>query len=262
MGISSAFQTSGEPRKWPPISTQHYVAAVADAARRGVTPRVQTLERFLEGAAATINVSVKIFRNMSMGDNYISYYNALAIGARKAAGATYDSHRRAVDDKVHTGYGNEIINAALSPDGRGLINYGPITLQLLGASIEDRASVMRENSFDFYDRYHLGDRNAVEEPGWRSVWVDRARLGVAHLEPAISAATGDAELQDIILSSGTMRQNDRYLEVHIYGELSWQTLAAIILARPMTTAEEQDDWSFGRQKLERRNVKVVDPTNP
>ncbi|MFZ3353986.1 MAG: hypothetical protein WA268_24305 [Xanthobacteraceae bacterium] len=59
-----------------------------------------------------------------------------------------------------------------------------------------------------------------------------------------------------------MRQNDRYLEVHIYGELSWQTLAAIILARPMTTAEEQDDWSFGRQKLERRNVKVVDPTNP
>lgn len=240
----------------------HYDAAIADAASRAVTSRTQTLERLLQGTAATINISPKILRNMSMGDNYISYYNALAISARKAAAAIYDSHRRAVDDKVHTGYRTEILNAALSPDGRGLTNYGPITLQLLGASIEDRASVMRENSFDFYDRYRLGDRNAVEEPGWRSVWASRARLGVAHLEPAISAATADADLPDILLFNGTARQDDRYMEVHIYGELSWQTLARVVLARPLTAAEEQDDWSFGKQKLERRNVDVVDQINP
>ena len=121
---------------------------------------------------------------------------------------------------------------------------------------------MRENSFDFYDRYSLGDRDAVEKPGWRSVWAGRARLGVAHLEPSISPATADADLPDIILSSGTTRQDDRYMEVHIYGELSWQTLAKVILARPLTAQEEQDDWSFARQKLHRRNVNIVNPINP
>lgn len=226
---------------------RHYEAAIDDAASRGVTPRLQSLEMLLKGTVATINVSTKVLRNMSMGDNYISYYNALAISARKAAAAIYDGHRRAVDDKVHTGYGSELLNAALSPDGRGLTNYGAITLQLLEVSIEDRASVMRENSFDFYDRYHLGDRNAVEEPGWRSVWTGRAQLGVAHLEPAISAATADGDLPNIILFSGTTRQDDRYMEVHIYGELSWQTLARVVLARPLTTGEEQDDWSFAKQ---------------
>jgi hypothetical protein len=174
----------------------------------------------------------------------------------------YDAHRRAVDDKVHTGYGTEILNAALSPDGRGLLNYGPITLQLLETSIEDRTSVMRENSFDFYDRYHLGNRTALEESGWRSLWASRAQLGVAHLEPAISTATADADLPEIVLFSGTTRQDDRYLEVHIYGELSWQTLARVGLARPLMAPEEQDDWSFARQKLKRRNVDIVDPLNP
>jgi hypothetical protein len=240
---------------------RHYDSAMADAASRAVSSRVQTLERLLQGSVATINVSTKILRNISMGDNYISYYNALAINARKAAAAVYDAHRRAVDDKVHTGYGTEILNAALSSDGRGLTNYGPITLQLLEASIEDRASVMRENSFDFYDRYHLGDRNAVEEPGWRSVWTSRAQLGVAHYEPTISPATADADLPDIVLFSGATRQDDRYMEIHIYGELSWQTLARVVLARPLTTAEEQDDWLFGRQKLERRDVEIVDRIN-
>ena len=123
---------------------------------------------------------------MTLGQNYISYYNALDHGARKIAERQYHAHRRAVDDKVHTGYGEEILNAALSVDGRGLTNYGPITLELRQISIEDRASVMRENSFDFYDRYKLGDRDAIEEPGWRSTWATRARLGVAHVEPSVT----------------------------------------------------------------------------
>ena len=62
-------------------------------------------------------------------------YNALGKQARKAAEAIYDAHRRAVDEKVHTGYGTESINAALSPDGRGLTNYGAITLELREVSM-------------------------------------------------------------------------------------------------------------------------------
>ena len=242
--------------------TRNYDAAIADAASRGVTAQVQRLESLLQGTVATINVRANMVRNMALGQNYVSYYNALAHGARKIAEQKYHAHREAVDAKVHTGYGTEILNAALSPDGRGLINYGAITLELREVSIEDRSSVMRENSFEFYIRNKLGDRDAVETPGWRSVWASRARLGVAHLEPIVSAATADADFPKTILSVGTTRPDDRYMEVHIFGELSWQTLNKVTLAEPLTSTEEQDDWFFGRQKLKLRGITIVDPIYP
>lgn len=77
----------------------------------------------------------------------------------------YHAHRSAVDAKIHPGYGFEILNAALSPDGRGLPNYGEVTLELSELSIASRASVLRENAFDFYERCDLGKRNAEEELG-------------------------------------------------------------------------------------------------
>jgi hypothetical protein len=241
---------------------RNYEAAVADAAARGVTAQVQRLETVLQATVAKINVTPKIVRNMVLGQNYISYYNAIALGARKIAERELHAHRETVDAKVHTGYGTEILNAALSPDGSGLTTYGAITLELRGASIEDRASVMRENAFDFYVRYKLGDRDAVEEPGWRSVWASRARLGVAHLEPSVTAATADTDFPRMILSNGTTKYDDRFIEVHIFGDLSWENLNNITLAKPLTNAEEQDDWLFGREKLKRRGVTVIDTIYP
>ena len=241
---------------------RNYNAAIADAVARDIPSRLQVLERLLERSVATINVRPNIALNMTLGQNYISYYNALDHGARKIAERQYHAHRRAVDDKVHTGYGEEILNAALSVDGRGLTNYGPITLELRQISIEDRASVMRENSFDFYDRYKLGDRDAIEEPGWRSTWATRARLGVAHVEPSVTAATADAELPELILSNGNTRHDDRYMEVHIFGELTWENLNKVTLTQPLTTAEEQDDWLTGRKKLNGRGVTIVDTVYP
>jgi hypothetical protein len=240
----------------------NYDAAIADAAGRGIAAQLGELETRLQGAVATLNVDPKILRNMSQSQNYISYYKALELGFRKIAERQYHAHRGAVDEKVHPGYRAEILNTALSPDGRGLTNYGAITLELLEIAIEDRASVMRENAFDFYERYDLGRRDAEEAPGWRSIWSDRARLGVAHLGPAISTATGRDEIAGLILFSGTTRPDDRYMEVQIFGELSWQSLGKVTLERPLTEPNERDDWDFASQKLGNRDVKIVDRTNP
>jgi hypothetical protein len=161
-----------------------------------------------------------------------------------------------------TGYRAEIINAALSPDGRGLTNYGPVTLELQGVSIEDRASVMRENAFDFFERYDLGGRDSKEEPGWRSIWADRARLGVAHLAPTITPATASLQIGDRILFSGATRRDDRYIEVHVYGEISWQSLNKVTLEKALTDSQDQDDWLLARQKLVSRGVMIVDRVHP
>jgi hypothetical protein len=199
---------------------------------------------------------------MAKSQNYMSYYNALARGLRRIAEREYHAHREAVDAKIHTGYESEIINAALSPDGRGLTNYGAITLVLQAVAIEDRASLMRENAFDFYERYQLSRRDAKEESGWRSTWADRSQLGVAHLGPSITPATAGNELVSHVLFCGSDRPKDRYIEIHIFDEVSWQSLSKVALEKPLTTSDEQDDWKFGRMKLAHRGVAIVDKVNP
>lgn len=241
---------------------RNYEAARRDAAARGVEPQVDELETLLLRTVATINIGAKLLRNMAFGQNYMTYYKAMEIGSRKIAERQYHSHRGAVDEKVHPGYREEIINAALSPDGGGLTNYGAITLQLEGHAIEDRASVMRENAFDFFERYDLGRRNAEEEPGWRAVWADRARLGIAHLAGTLTPATAPDRIADAILASGEGRDRDHYIEVHVYGEVSPQSLSKVTLERALTDPQDKDDWDAARQKLTKRGVKVIDRTQP
>lgn len=235
---------------------RHYDAALDDARRRGVTAQARQLEAILQGTVATINIYANVFNNLAKGQNYMSYYNALALRLRRIAERKYHAHRLAVDAKVHTGCESEIVNAALSPDGRGLTNYGEITLVLKAETIEDRASLMRENAFDFYERYQLGRRNAEEESGWRSTWADRSQLGVAHLCPSITPVTAGHDLVNHVLFCGPDRKEDRYLEIHIYGEISWQSLS-----KPLTNLDDQDCWKFGQQKLGRR-VPIEDHVNP
>jgi hypothetical protein len=211
---------------------RNYDAAIADATGRGVRSLVDELENILRGSVATINIDPKLLYNLVAGQNYVSYYKALSAGLRQIAERQYHAQRSKVDAVIHPGYEMEILNAALSPDGRGLTNYGPITLRLLEVSISNRASVMRENAFDFFERNKLGDRNAEEEPGWRSVWAGRYKLGVAHLASAMTSATAIRDIPNYILSTGATRTDDRYIEVHIWGSF----LAGAQLCSPRKAA--------------------------
>lgn len=245
-----------------PDLARHYADVVADAERRGVKSKLDKLEAFLAGSVATINVRPSSLLNMTLGTAYRSYHRALDQSLRRIAEEKYHAHRAAVDAKIHPGYGPEIVNAALSPDGRGLTNYGEVTLRLREISIGHRSSVLRENAFAFYERHDLGRRDAAEEPGWRAVWADRARLGVAHVGPMITSAIADRDLPLQILTVGADRDGDRYLEVHIYGEVDCFALEDVSLDQPLTTAESRDDWAVARRKLERRSTPVRDAVSP
>jgi hypothetical protein len=235
---------------------RNYAVAQARAKSRGIDAQIRQLEQLLATSTATINIRPSLLYNIAAGQNYMTYYRTYETNLREIAERTYHEHRSAVDAKVHPGYGHEIINAALSPDGRGLMNYGNITIELKSISIEDRASVMRENAFNFYERYDLGKRDAIEGPGWRATWADRVLLGVAHLEPALTLAVADRDLSQQVLYNGATRHEDRYIEVHIYGELSWETFAQVTLEKPLTVPKERGDWDFLRQRFTARGIIV------
>lgn len=236
---------------------RHYEDALADADRRAVRGKVSQLEALLRSSVATINIPPKLLYSLALGQEYVSYYRAVAAGQRRIAELTYHAHRGAVDAKVHTGYEAEILNAAVSPDGRGLTNYGAVTLQLREFAIDQRASVLRENAFGFYERYDLGRRDATEEPGWRSNWVERGLLGVAQLADTVTSAMPVADLPEIVLSSGAGRDDDRYMEVHIYGTLPREALDRVTLDRPLTDADDREAWEFGCSKLPHHGIAAI-----
>jgi tetratricopeptide (TPR) repeat protein len=232
----------------------HYCQALEDAEMRGYVSQVRDLEVLLKNSVATINVTPKLLYCVAADGRYVSYYKAVDRGIRKIAERKYHAHRGVVDAAVHTGYETEIINAAVSPDGRGLTNYGPVTFQLRESTFGHRASVLRENAFDFFRRHDLGGLDTEEPPGWRSNWESRALLGVAHLAPEISSTTFD--LENLILSTGRTRPEDRYLEVHIHGDVPLQSLSSATLEESLADAEKED-WEFGRAKLLEHGVIVT-----
>lgn len=241
---------------------RHYTTALVDADARGIRARVDELERLLESSVATINIEPKMLELMSSGTKYANYHQAMAEHTRHNAEQIHSAHRGAADAKVHTDYGDRIVNAALSPDGRGLPLYGEVTLRLLDKTIAERASVLRENAFLFYERHDLGNPTGQEEPGWRAVWADRARLGVAKLVPEITTVTASRDLPAMVLSLGATRHDDRFLEVHIHGTINWQALAGVSLDKPLTDGQKQDDWDTATRRLSRNGVSVETPFKP
>lgn len=234
----------------------HAATARQEAAQRGTTAKMQTLEAILDHTVATVAVSVLVALRMATGDKYRSVYEAVERGDREVSEARYEAHRTAVDAKLYTAYHRHIVCAALSPDGESLRNYGVVTLVLDDLAIRERASVMRENAFAFYERFTLGARNAVEDPGWRATWDDRKELGVAHLGPDITPADSNAALAQRILFNGPDRAADRFMEVNIYGGIGIQAVGRVTLTGTVASDDDRDWWECAASSLRRRGIPV------
>lgn len=241
---------------------RHYQDALADADGRGVRATVDKLEVNLRSSDAVIAMRPSVLLSVTKDAAYRSYHRALDQDLRQIAEEALHRHRGVVDMAVHTGYFADITNAAISTDGRALNNYGAISVTIGERFIADRATVLRENAWDFYERHDLGARGAEEEPGWRCVWADRAKLGVTHLAPNVTGATSNDALHHLVLEPGTGRHDDHFMEVHIFDMLTADTFAAVSLDRPLTDSEQQKDWDMASQKLAARGIPVKGGTHP
>lgn len=232
-------------RRMRPALVAHYERAQREARDRGVTGELERLIAVLDNSVASINMELRTASNLAGGEAYRSYQASVDDGQREIAKRRFHSERTRVDAAVHTGYGNRIVNIALSPDGGGLPNYGPVTLLLKESSIDDRCAVLRENAFYFYDRFRLGDREALEEPGWRSEWCDRSLLGAAALEPEVEQGMGEAALQKLVMASGEDRAKDRFIELHLYDALMREYVASFYLDEKCTRDRYEKAVSAG-----------------
>ena len=195
-----------------------YTAAMTRAASRGVDTLLRDVERLAYASTPVICMSIEAADNITRDGKYRNYHNLVDHEDRKIAKKNDHSDRIMVGEKLFPGFAEKIHYAALSPNGRGLSNYGEIAIswRVDAHYLEGRISVHEENSFNFFDRHSLGIRGTDVPSGYAGVWGDRHKVAAAKLEPRLITAMSFASLGGLLLHDSTTRSQDDFVEVAIY----------------------------------------------
>lgn len=242
--------------------TKRYNDAQAVCKSRGVEALLAKLEAVAEKSRPVIAMSFSACDDILRADKYRNYHQRIESGERDPANAGDHSDREIVGARLFPMYNDHIHYAALSPDGRGLSNYGPVAVrwEVTPTYIGRRASLLEMNSYTFFDHHSLGRRGATIPPGYRAIWDDRANLAAAKIAPRLTPATGEGALPGFMLQSGKTLKDDDFIEVAIYADkgLDTRDVDMVTLQRSAMTPEEAHRRELVRGICSDRGITFVE----
>ncbi len=211
---------------------RRYDKALRDAAKRGAEAKVRDFEAAVASSMAVIARPFKQTLRLAESDRegYPTYYQLITAGPRFPMGEKWDTLRDVADAALFGPYREQIRFAALSLDGRALANYGEMSWVLREDMIAHRASVFEENSVLFMKHHKIRRDRAHKLPrGRRASWPERSKLCVAKLAGKIDATTAASDFPGILLRAGKTTADHDFVEVHVGGSMTIQTLRRVIL---------------------------------
>jgi hypothetical protein len=236
--------------------------ALVHAGARGCGALVQDFAAACAGSQAVISRWIDEIERLARTDKqvYASYYQQRRAQLRQPDGDRWDALREAADQGLFGEHKEHIRFAALSLDGLGVLNYGDWSMILRSPMIERRASTFDENTAVFVDRRGIPASKVAEQArGYRSSWADRAKVCVAKLAGAITSATKTADFAGLLLTQGPAgkSEDDRFVEVHVWGPLTIRTIEKMVLKK---TRDTRRLASKARLRALEENLKRVGAT--
>ncbi|HJQ70804.1 MAG TPA: hypothetical protein VKA70_17650 [Blastocatellia bacterium] len=204
-----------------------YKNTVSALSQKGALEPLSGVEEALKTSSAVLCVSLDFlsFFLSYRKSLYSTYALSVEGETRMPATEADESHRLSVDALLFAGYGKHIRFAALSLDGLGPKSYGPYSIKLREVAIEDRATLLEENSYRFVPKHNVGSNGGIPA-GHRATWRERHKLAVCKLAERI--ASGDAnDLPKALLSSNGDYATDDFIEVHIYGPFDANAIESV-----------------------------------
>ena len=226
---------------------RRYDSACVDARGRGAEDQLVAFEKAVrESSRAVIALPPSFLANLLQDSRtlYATYQNQVDAGVRRPAQAGDYRRRRAVEGTLFGAYGSQIVYATLALDHYGPKSYGSCTIELADVATRHRATLLEQNSYHFVRTHQMGHGDPIPN-GYRAIWTDRHRLAVAKLASQVYPGTQDSKFPTILLFSGTTRDKDEFIEVHVYGKLDNQAIEAVATPRP-SNAEKPDDNDIKR----------------
>jgi hypothetical protein len=190
---------------------------------------------------AVMNISAQLLDDFLSGDNTLMSNYVLQTNSqtRKSAKRDDDRQRRATEGLLFGVYGEQIRYAALSLEQKGLHSYGRCCIALADVTMQHFATVMEENSYDFVANHRILPQDNIPL-GYRASWTDRHLLATAKLAAKITA--NEQDLSELLLSCDGNRDNDKFMEVHIYGAFDNQSIVKISI--PGKTKDRKEKMAF------------------
>ena len=242
----------GRPRLFPNVDAasttneqealqRRYDSALQAAAQRGCEAQVQAFETAVaQDSQAVMACRQSKLSPMATGDRtlYTTFYELAQFRLLAPPDKEDDPNWnwiRAVSETALFGDAvkRQIHYAALSLNGEGLPNYGECTIILQADMIAHRASVFEENNVLFMQRHGVTIFESDRLPtGYRSSWEDRGRLCVAKLADRIQADTNADDFASILIEPGAASADDAFVEVHIFGPMTFHTFQKVTLKTP------------------------------
>lgn len=237
---------------------KRYEEALQRATLSGCERAVEEFEVAVSDSRAVIGRSLLETDRLASSDKelYASFYKLLEAGVRLPSGTKWDVLRAVTDEAMFPGYKEHIRFAALSLDGSGLSNYGECFLVLRDDMIAHRASVFEENCVLFMEKHSIMMSEAHNLPvGYRSIWEERGKLGVAKLADKIGPNMRGDVFQAILLREGASSEDDSFVEVHIWGPMTCRTFESVVASPPKNRAGRAILRALG-EKLAKAGVTV------
>jgi hypothetical protein len=205
---------------------RRYQAGLRNATQRKCRATLDRFETALAGSKAVINGRVGLLERLASSDRelYSSYYQRLDAEIQAPYGDVWDVLRAKADATLFPLFGKQIRFAALTLDGVGVQSYGECSLVLREDLIAHRASVFEDNSAVF-----LRDRDYKLPPGCRATWKERPKLCVAKLAASLQVSMDSADFAGVLLHQGKSSEEDRFVEVHVWGSVSIRTFDLVLL---------------------------------
>lgn len=221
---------------------ERYNIAKHYAQKNGLGQQVDAFELyFVENVRVVINLDFAVLKTWLLhSEPYRNYYKLTEDGNRLIARPEYDRKRTIVDSYLFGTYGRNITYAALSLDNSGLISYGNSSVVLEDSLISLRTSFIEENSYNFVKNHVINLEEVVIPKGYRAVWDNKQKLSVAKLSGQIQANSDNTSFRNFVLHSDGNRENDEFIEAHVFNELSHHTIKKVFIPTPFTSKDQLD----------------------
>jgi hypothetical protein len=218
------------------------------------------LQNIIKDCCVSICIPFDVVDQLSRSESYKNRYDLIYGKDKISHNQMSDSARQMVDAKLFTGFAGNIYFGALSTKGQGITNYGDVAFYLEDVHLlENRASLLEDNSFVFYETHNLGGLKTEIPKGYRSDWQNREKLAVAKLANKLKMGFKIKDLKRILLQNDADRLKDEFIEVHLF--LDFFKAEWFSEAHCLKNATKLDDiafWNNSKAGLKNKNIKVVE----
>ena len=235
--------------------------AKTQASAKGCLTEFCTFSDLIEKrSGVVVSMPAGVARNLFEDPNllYANYDRLVGANLRRPADIDNDRHRCAVGGVLFGSYANSIIYGTLSLTEDGLPTYGAVHCRLRSVAIDKRTSFLEMNSYKFVHDHGIvaGDRLPA---GYAACWRHRHSLVLAKLADRLSAGQTESDWQEMLIhSDGQNRENDDFVEAHIYEGFDRNAIESMIAttSKKLSRADKLDiDIAISKFNLLRGKTK-------